>query len=432
MGMKPYHNIFFYYRGAQPPGGQAAADAQLENNTTKALVNLLEYGGERLLHAFLREIDPSVEWPKVAAMPKMRMQTDGRLISASRKRFVVAITPEHPQVGLEASIHQDGLPDALLYAESSFGVIIESKVAAPLVDAQLQRHAASARWDVGTYQRVHLTWQGIFRCFQSLKLTGTPAFLRDQFLEYLRLIELAPFDGFRAQDFDHFIGDDPEYRGLLRARLRDFASLVFPELPASIRERYVPEPHVGKVTTERGAWVSLPRDQSKPDPFNHCNFTIELTASALSFNTVLRDGRASDPKKPIGLFRARLEQHPDWFINYLRELGRDFALQVYRRTNAAGADKILPGSEHWHLILSQRLDLVLPEGLVHVRRLLEAIPFPGIHLSFELPRGRVLKMTPGDLNVAAVGALTRLHPFVQFVESGRELAAGDNQPVTMN
>ena len=122
--------------------------------------------------------------------------------------------------------------------------------------------------------------------------------------------------------------------------------------------------------------------------------------------------------KPIGCFHNRLQHEPDWFRTYLTSLGKDFALQVYRRTNSAGADRILPGDEHWQLVHSQRLDVVLPEGLAHVDGLLQAIPYPGVHLSFELPRARVSKMTADELKTAAISALTRLHPFVQFVELG--------------
>src|SRR5207249_6721373 len=133
-------------------------------------------------------------------------------------------------------VNQSALPDALIYVPSTFGIIVEAKVAAALDLGQLRRHAASAGWNARTYVTIRLTWQSLFRAFQLVKITGTPAFLRDQFLEYLRLIGVAPFDGFKSQDFDHFIGDDPEYRGLLRGRLQEFASLVASNLPSSIRD----------------------------------------------------------------------------------------------------------------------------------------------------------------------------------------------------
>src|SRR5439155_16401031 len=104
------------------------------------------YGGDALQLPFLREVQPALDWPKLVPGTTLRLQTDPRLLAGIPRRFVVAITPDHPQVGIEASIgRQDGLPDALVYVATAYGIIIESKVAAPLVDTQLDRHAASAR-----------------------------------------------------------------------------------------------------------------------------------------------------------------------------------------------------------------------------------------------------------------------------------------------
>src|SRR5438552_4200282 len=135
---------------------------------------------------------------------------------------------------------------------------------------------------------------------------------------------------------------------------------------------YPGEPLVGKVSAERGAWARLPRDQETAGHFRHCNATIELTASELSFNAVLRDGRVSDRSKPIGLLHRRLSDQPEWFSAYFASLGADFFLKVFRRTDATGADRILPGGEHWNLIHSQRLDVALPEGLAHLDAMLSA------------------------------------------------------------
>ncbi len=49
--MSNYHNIFSYYRGPA-----SSSDVQLEDNTTKALINLLEHG--ELASSFLQKFVP--------------------------------------------------------------------------------------------------------------------------------------------------------------------------------------------------------------------------------------------------------------------------------------------------------------------------------------------------------------------------------------
>jgi len=49
----PYRNIFYYYRGPSSKK-EGELDRQIEDNTTKALVNVLEHGGEDVLKHFLK------------------------------------------------------------------------------------------------------------------------------------------------------------------------------------------------------------------------------------------------------------------------------------------------------------------------------------------------------------------------------------------
>ena len=47
-----HQNIFFYYRG--PSKGEGRVERQVENNTTKALINVLEYTNPIVRERFLR------------------------------------------------------------------------------------------------------------------------------------------------------------------------------------------------------------------------------------------------------------------------------------------------------------------------------------------------------------------------------------------
>jgi hypothetical protein len=233
-------------------------------------------------------------------------------------------------------------------------------------------------------------------------------------------VGMAPFTGFTRYDFDFFVGEEEDYRDVLRNRLKQFGEIVYQALPDNIRAQYDEGPYLGRVGRgeDRGAWLGLRKVQSTGDPLRHCNFTIELDESALSFNAVIRDGKATDKSKPIGVLYTRISENAAALTRYLSGLGSEFRLKVFSRASATGG-RPLPGSEIWKLECIQRLDHVIPESVPMLLGLLRSIPFPGIHLSRELSRGRVLSMSPDDLQAEGVEAIKRLHPFLCFLEGGQ-------------
>jgi len=56
----PYKNIFYYYRGPSSFTNHGFGDPQIEDNTTKALVNILDKSEKSLLHDFLNSVDIQV------------------------------------------------------------------------------------------------------------------------------------------------------------------------------------------------------------------------------------------------------------------------------------------------------------------------------------------------------------------------------------
>ena len=424
--MKAHQNIFFYYRG--PTGVKSSGfDLQVENNTTKALVNLLQLGGANVRKAFLELVDPKIATPALAESTQVRIQSNPAVLSGARNRYVVAITPGSAETPSESeTVDGSGVPDALLYSLPSFGITIESKVAARLEDDQLRRHAATAGWS--DYATRRLTWAGVYGALSLLPLSGTELFLRDQFLEYLRLIAMAPFGGLNSYDFDHFIQSDAQYRPVLREKLLQFGNAVYERLPQSVRRTYSEGVNLGRITDVEnpGAWLRLRKRQDSRDPFRHCNLTIEISESAVSFNAVVRDGTVTSKRSPIGVLRRRVSDEGGWLDDYLSKLGAEYSLQLYRRVDRAGNDRILPGAEMWRLEYQQALDVVVPESLSLLQSLMTAIRYPGIHLRRELSRGKVLSLAGDDLIAEAVTALCRLQPFLTFVEEGARdrLAAG--------
>jgi len=229
---------------------------------------------------------------------------------------------------------------------------------------------------------------------------------------------MAPFTGFTQYDFDFFIGEEEDYRPVLRKKLKEFGEMVYEALPGKIRARYNEGPYLGKIAGRGGgAWLGLRKIQSPSDPFEHCNFTIELAEAALSFNAVIRDGKATDKRKPIGVLHTRISANGEALTEYLMELGAEFTLKIFSREGLSGG-RILPGGENWRLEYVQRLDSVIPETVPMLLGLLHSLRYPGIHLSRELSRGEVLSKSPDGLLKEGVTAITRLYPFLCFLEEG--------------
>jgi hypothetical protein len=418
--VKPHQNIFFYYRGPRARRENTLFDLQLENNTTKALINLLEHGGPAIMAAFLRLIDPQLATPDTLRRTRVRLQAEASMLSAVNHKWLVTITADQGALddSQATSTHTRGVPDALVYSLPHFGIIIESKVSASLDEDQLRRHASGAGWT--DYKRRDLAWRDIYKSFDGLdRLNERDRLLTNQFRQYLEIVAMAPFTGFTQYDFDFFIGEEEDYRPVLRKKLKEFGEMVYEALPGHIRARYNEGPYLGRVAggEGRGAWLGLRKVQSPSDPFKHCNFTIELAEAALSFNAVIRDGKATDKRKPIGVLHTRISANAEALTEYLMELGAEFTLKIFSREGLSGS-RILPGGENWRLEYVQRLDSVIPETVPMLLGLLHSLRYPGIHLGRELSRGEVLSKSPGELLKEGVTAITRLYPFLRFLEEG--------------
>jgi hypothetical protein len=227
------------------------------------------------------------------------------------------------------------------------------------------------------------------------------------------------FVGFTAYDFDYFVSPDDQYKPILKTKLQAFGGAVYARLPGELRIIYNEGPDLGqfKAGSGRGGVLRLRKEQTG-NAFDHCNFTIEINESGLSFNAVIRDGKATDLRKPIGALSQLLINTPDVLLAYLRSLGMHYTFRISSR-EGAGAKRLMPGNEMWHLKYAQTLDPVVDETVPVLSSLLIKIPFPGVHLRREFPRSAVLTKTGEELVADAVAAISALFPILYLVEHGK-------------
>ena len=104
----PYKNIFYYYRGPSHRKKDGQGDKQIEDNTTKALINTLENSDNTILRDFLNYLQISLK-------------------DFKKVRYDLQIAKEESR------------PDALIQVGLT-QIFIESKIDCPLEKKQISNH----------------------------------------------------------------------------------------------------------------------------------------------------------------------------------------------------------------------------------------------------------------------------------------------------
>lgn len=414
-----HQNIFFYYRGPSSGTPDGEADPQVEDNTTKALINVLE---------FLQGIGFSDFSEKLTAHLGI---PDRRLLS---------FRLQHCQ---EAS-----RPDAVLnYGD--FAVYIETKVRALVSIDQIQRHLKGIGRDdflllisnrtadetklatVKSDRLRFLNWADIQRIsmevLRSIKQTkGLRAafhFLK-QFTDYLEVVVLTDFNGFKDEDFDFWVYRDPSYVPFLKRKLEALAEMIKHELPEDVTNVYS-STKVGNISRrardQRHAWVAIKKPDERRDIFNQCNFTIEISRAALNINAVIRNGHVADMRRPIGVFCKKLQEDPRGFLRSIRRIRSGACLVVSKRMPKTGR-KIMPGNERWDEFFEMQLDEITgPKDVAYLLDILKKADrppaMPGVHIRSSIERGERDLIEPKVLVRRIIGVMGGYLPIFSYLES---------------
>lgn len=162
--MDPHQNLFYAYRGPNRlPVDEVVWDRQLENNTTKALINVMSMlPRESGLLPFIQLVSPGVR-PRTAQTPvDFLLQRVPALAREAHLKLAVLIRPAR---AIPAASQPGGKPDAFIVARNaSFAILIESKLAASYSQEQLEGHLRAAGWPEG-HNWLELTWEEIYGAY---------------------------------------------------------------------------------------------------------------------------------------------------------------------------------------------------------------------------------------------------------------------------
>ncbi len=302
-----YDNIFFYYgskprtgRGEESQASHAARESQLENNTTKAFVNVIKHSSQHLSSSFLKWIcgyEGAAEGFEHLLQRSGDQSTDKEVKERvpAESRFLIGISASgvQPEVPASPDDGRGSRADAIVFKREAILVAIEVKVGAAELDGgQLLAHAN--KWDISSPDGWRCkSWIEVFR-WAERRLADARKFnsesgedqylVREEFLlgqlvDYLDRIGLYP--GFKERDFDDLREGDPQYpdaRPTVKRRLGMFFELVLAHLedrkPGTRNELGELESHTLKGADHRTSW------QTHRGRKDWVNFGLELTAAA--------------------------------------------------------------------------------------------------------------------------------------------------------
>jgi len=203
--MDPKYSNIFWHQGIKFFGDTVLKNkkgrikvAHLENDVTKALINLFQYCSPKVLKALLTMI--SVKEAPEAFQFDFQV-TDSSTYRQKPERIMLCIIAastlekSDPSYGVKKS-----QPDACIYSMNT-AILVEAKTQSPLIIDQIDTHI---KHYLGTETyKTTITWEEISEKFKLISggLLPLDRFLVTQFCDFLALIGIADFDGFSSADF---------------------------------------------------------------------------------------------------------------------------------------------------------------------------------------------------------------------------------------
>ncbi len=439
MARSAFSNVFFYFRGPSTRDADGDGTArQVEDNTTKALINVLEHSEPAVLAAWLDAIGLTATRD---LKPSFYVQGGPTHVEAPIRRLAIITSGAGAEHAVwQASTAEKGRVDAAVYVPGELLVVIEAKVGAALDAGQLDKHAAD--WGIERAREfspagvptswVFTTWSEMHRW--ALGQADEPAtgavsrFLLAQFAEYLELINVTPFAGFRDDDFA-FLADrraggpttaqvsDP----LEGARVKDRLWKLW----LSLRDRLSEEQQKAFGAIHAGSLRAVDDRvavQTNRDQRDAVNLTFELDPDRLELNMVAWTAPQT----------ARFEAWLRTTESGLSHLdGWELVMWKRRAVRAASGRPFWQREEREELARSPVSTLANPAAFVdrHRATLQAGWEQPGYHLRRSWPRDQVIAAGAAIANNAAQ-ALQQIMPLLASVNATDTALPASEEPDT--
>ncbi len=410
--MDPHRNIFYYYRGpTKQELGKISVDKQLENNTTKALINLLSYSSEKALPVFLRLVESKLGLQALTSKQtheyRFALQSIPEICKGCDRRILLSICRD-PSV--QSKDGKGGKPDAWIYIPSSLAIMIETKLEGRPSEAQIQGHLREAAWDGNKVDRCNLSWSEIYE-----SLASEQGFLISQFRQYLEVIRMAPFSGFVDDDFSFFLSCDDDYRQTIRSKLEEFGHLVIKNMPTEMRAKYgnLTVPPIKKERQE--ASVDFRKSKSDTGPFKNCNLCMPIDSEKLQCVAVIQGGKCGDSKGAMHHLYSKMASEPGKLKSLLTALGNGYYVEIFNRVPLHGNNPGR-GNDKWESKAKFQLDYVSDEMVAYILRMLKDVSLPGLQIGREFGRNDPTLRDKKVLIETVCGIFKNVYPILRYLE----------------
>lgn len=310
----PYRNLFYYYRG--PTSKHVHLEKQLEDNTTKALVNTLEFSSNSILVSFLSTINIPIK-DKSSPQYDLQVATDfGRpdaLIKLGKTNIFI-------ECKIDASLERKQINNHLRSIDNAYLVCITPREK----DEQIIKSIKNTKLRF-------ITWQNIYEVFSQflIKNKNEDNLIVQQFVKYLENINMATFNGFQKDDFDSFlyIDDDPkrEIRNIVKDKFRKYLDELYNEVnkQKGFKNLKVDVGNLNKDSTGvRGAMY--PKNIKSVVQAPHYQFVLQRNRFQL--------GIMIEGKIPANKILNRIQTNTNEFCKILKGLD-GFTFEIHKKVN---------------------------------------------------------------------------------------------------
>ncbi len=409
-----HHNIFYYYRGSQQ--SDQDRERQFENNTTKALINTLEYCNPKVVIKFLAWLGITATEPIKFELQKVTIG-EGK-IHTKPQRLLLGLVPRKEDTTLcfelKGPVKGDSCPDAWLYG-NDYIVLLESKVSGSLETNQMQFHYQKLKVDTEKQPRFEVrTWAEVHQFFIDFlpELSAKDEWIVRQFTKYLEWNAMTEFIGFEQGIFDYFVTDDDEdSRRWVRDTMHSFAKKIKTRLQAF--NSFYQDYDMGTIRLEDTyCWVAFGPGDLRYRQWVHQTISLDAYALEVFVNVEL--------KPTIDRLRKKIHQNKQAFREIISKLPEPFSLQVEERTQKQASlyDYYTIANLDSYCLKNPDSELS-KHGYDYIEVLLEKVSLPYLSVRRRLDRDLVLEISQKDRGQSfvdmVVSIMQKFHPLVGFI-----------------
>ncbi len=271
--------------------------SHLENDVTKSLLNIFQHCDKKTLQSFFKLIGvkdaaESFEFDfQVTNTSKYRI---------AKNRIMLSIVSSSTPIKSDSSYVVDySIPDACIFNNNT-AILVESKTQSPLLTEQLENHV---RQYLGSATNKKLiTWEEISEKFKFIanSLSSFDKFLVYQFCDFLELIGLAAFSGFKASDFAMMgsIGqitteDFLDFKRFFHKKIEKFMHLIDENVQQYLSFKNYDKKIMKITAKDPGGWSAFYFYDDDPNihvnKYPNINFSYQEYGIELSINSEIQD-----------------------------------------------------------------------------------------------------------------------------------------------